>query len=436
MRTHDSFQVPVVFQDLRKEESYIQIFNSLQTLDNVLDQVFSKITNKVNEEKNKLNSISNRLAIADAKVKEIAKSTIAVTVLSPAKYPATEELSHFKPIYSDTESLPSTKANLKQSLKLNQIPHSPSQFIANPGDCLIFNEFAAFEDDFDDEGLGRLPENLPSVSSLLLFNSEDNPYKKYISVLDNLAAKDRAKQKATEAKKQLAEAPKSFVEGDHLPAASQIDVTYRPGLENFPGVKGLPSALPLKNVAQLNWQLNSDQSIAPSNTASNLPAVEDVPTAAPVANLPTIQDEPSTSVPSAPSAPPPPPPPSAPSAPPPPPPPSAPAAPPAPSAPPPPSAPSASFAPPDDDSGGGRNALLESIRNAGLRALKPSKDRPARKAPKPKKGSIASNSSMDLFSALKNSLMTRRTAMSEKQSGSNDSDDGGSISVPDASEWE
>lgn len=32
------------------------------------------------------------------------------------------------------------------------------------------------------EGLGGLPKNLISVSSLLLFNTEENPYKKYVTI--------------------------------------------------------------------------------------------------------------------------------------------------------------------------------------------------------------------------------------------------------------
>lgn len=34
------------------------------------------------------------------------------------------------------------------------------------------------------QGLGRLPEYLPTVSSLLLFNSAENPYKEF-KLLDN-----------------------------------------------------------------------------------------------------------------------------------------------------------------------------------------------------------------------------------------------------------
>ena len=36
--------------------------------------------------------------------------------------------------------------------------------------------------DEEHEGLGGLPRNLVSVSSLLLFNTEDNPYKRYVMV--------------------------------------------------------------------------------------------------------------------------------------------------------------------------------------------------------------------------------------------------------------
>ena len=32
------------------------------------------------------------------------------------------------------------------------------------------------------QGLGSLPKNLASVSSLLLFNTTENPYKKYVTV--------------------------------------------------------------------------------------------------------------------------------------------------------------------------------------------------------------------------------------------------------------
>lgn len=42
----------------------------------------------------------------------------------------------------------------------------------------------------EDEGLGRLPTDIPSVGALLLFNSNINPYKEY-QTLDNLISAGR-----------------------------------------------------------------------------------------------------------------------------------------------------------------------------------------------------------------------------------------------------
>lgn len=63
------------------------------------------------------------------------------------------------------------------------------------------------------EGLGRLPAGLSSISALLLFNTQENPYKKYVS-LDNLAGKERVTAEQ-QTRKELAAAPTTLgPEGD------------------------------------------------------------------------------------------------------------------------------------------------------------------------------------------------------------------------------
>lgn len=59
-----------------------------------------------------------------------------------------------------------------------------------------------------------MPTELESISSLLLFNTQDNPYKKYVS-LDNLAGKEVVAP--VQDKASLADAPKTLGEGDQLP---------------------------------------------------------------------------------------------------------------------------------------------------------------------------------------------------------------------------
>ena len=43
----------------------------------------------------------------------------------------------------------------------------------------------------EEEGIGGLPHNIPSVGSLLLFNSNVNPYKNYVADQDNLLSTGR-----------------------------------------------------------------------------------------------------------------------------------------------------------------------------------------------------------------------------------------------------
>lgn len=44
------------------------------------------------------------------------------------------------------------------------------------------NDKVITADEEQHEGLGGLPKNLSSVSSLLLFNTEENPYKRYVTI--------------------------------------------------------------------------------------------------------------------------------------------------------------------------------------------------------------------------------------------------------------
>ena len=91
-----------------------------------------------------------------------------------------------------------------------------------------------------------MPQHLPSVSSLLLFNTNHNPYKKYQS-LDNLESTNR-KTREKEDKEVIADAPTTVKDGDSMPLHSQESVAYRPVLGQVPQID-LPSALPLSMVA-------------------------------------------------------------------------------------------------------------------------------------------------------------------------------------------
>jgi hypothetical protein len=243
--------------------------------------------------------------------------------------------------------------------------------------------------DTDAEGLGRLPHYLPSVSSLLLFNTAENPYKSF-TTLDNLLGVDRGAREV--AQKEVGAAPTTITEGDVLPEFGVTGYGYKPKPPPLPEFS-LPTSLPMLNIAEIAWSggdaADADAtggSIAPSFIQASLPALPTVEEMTPAGGAPggAAAGGDAGGAPGAAnaggnagggsssgSAPPPPPPPPAASAPPPPPPP--PPAAPAGNAPPPPPPPAnvpAEVAAPAAP----RNALLDSIRNPQARKLKSARE--------------------------------------------------------------
>lgn len=459
-----AFQVPIVYQDVRRAEAFCQMVDSLDSLDKIVENIFSKVAEKVAQERSKVENIANRISTAHAKVQHLASLTSkATTVLSPNKYPAPAVLEDFKPAF-----VTSAEGRPKHSkYTLADQPHITVANVRDPlTDASVLTETQ--NTDLRDnsiqelEGLGRLPETLRSISGLLLFNTAENPYKVYVS-LDNLAGSDIVGNQKDEKEKELAEAPRTVTEGEKLPSLAAIEYGYRPVLGEVP-LFNLPDALPnLPMVADISWSSVVPElpSIAPSHEA-NLPAL---PSFDPASNLPPAPAPASAPAASA-AAPAPPPPPTvaaaapaaaAPPPPPPPPPTAVPKAPPAPPVPPP--AGGAPPPPPPPPPGGApsappppsipvevagaltsRSSLLEDIRKG--RTLKSSKTRKIKEKAPPKKDEAAAEgdaaggggkkppaSTGDIFSDLIMALNRRRVGINPSAKKSDKSEE-------KKSEWE
>lgn len=218
------------------------------------------------------------------------------------------------------------------------------------------------------EGLGSLPRYIPSVSSLLLFNTAENPYKKYV-LLDPLeGAKTKTRDKIIEEEKELSEAPITITQGEELGRAQQDSIMYVPLMPELSQLD-VPEMLPqLQYVASdVFYSADVGASIAPSLANA---AVPDLPNLADP-NAPAQTAAPPSAAPSSSEPPPPPPSDAAPPPPPPPPPPV--------QAPPLPTVGDQSgessdeeggaAAQPPADPGDGRANLMEAIRKAGMRKV-------------------------------------------------------------------
>jgi hypothetical protein len=266
-------RAPVVFQDLRSAEAYLQLFDALDHVNKLSDDIFGKITARVQQEKTRLDAIKNRINSAKEKVKKISGTTKAITIISPNKYTAPERLPDFKPLFCDTPAQLDIKHS-KFKLDPQSNPFAPPEPISNSGGEVNIDiksvdqriEAAA-------EGLGRLPEYLPSIADLLLFNTSYNPYRAYVS-LDNLE-KGQGKEKQREEKKDsLAAAPVTVTEGDKLVLPGASALKFIPGPTDAPEMN-FPTDLPLKMVAEIDYSQLILPSIAPSDQIpQNLPTVE------------------------------------------------------------------------------------------------------------------------------------------------------------------
>lgn len=412
------YEVPLVFQDLRSAESYLQLFDALANLQAISDEVFGRISARVREERSRVESINMRLAGAASRVQQVrtAMASRATRVHSPAKYPH-ETLHTYKPIHPVAEIRSVVRSTAAARALLREVPHAgplvrDTEFhalVAEAPQSALDQRAAQVQQGL--EGLGRLPSQVASVSSLLLFNTASNPYKKYVS-LDNLAVGPEGPEAPPEESKALSAAPKTVAEGEVLPEGELEQWTYRPVLGQVPEFN-LPASLPnLPMVAQdLLYTATSSQdlpAIAPSLPPA-LPTLDQLQAQSAAASSSSSAPVPASASASAPaattpssSAP-------APAAPAPPPPPAAPAPPPPPSAPAPPPPPLANVPPEVAAPDSGRSSLLEDIRRGHMHRLRKvrkdgDEDRPARGGGKSKekgKGKKVDADADDAHSAAK-----------------------------------
>mmetsp|Transcript_20338 Transcript_20338/g.77867 ORF Transcript_20338/g.77867 Transcript_20338/m.77867 type:complete len:339 (+) Transcript_20338:429-1445(+) len=274
------------------------------------------------------------------------------------------------------------------------------------------------------EGLGRLPEHLPSISSLILFNTNENPYNVYVSI-DNLLYEDDGSADVDMVPTHtVADGPQSVISGEELERYGHLKIRYQPTIDGAPQLN-LPTALgsELGMVADnISWETSGVEiptfdPIAPSAHIGNLPDLPVDPAAlgnGPEAAPPPPPDTTAAAAPAAGAPPPPPPPPSS-GAPPPPPPPSSGAPPPpppsgAPPPPPPPSnVPKEVAAPPP-----ARMSLLDQLRNKdNKKKLKSAKrSRKPSKSARFEEAQQAAEPANDIMSSLKKALSRRAMSIS------------------------
>ncbi|KAG3292701.1 WASH complex subunit 1 [Ictidomys tridecemlineatus] len=420
-----TYSVPLIQPDLRREEAIQQVADALQYLQKVSGDIFSRISQRVELSRSQLQAIGERVSLAQAKIEKIKGSKKAIKVFSSAKYPAPERLQEYGSIFTGAQD-PGLQRRPRHRI---QSKHRPLDERALQEKLKYFpvcvNTKPEPEDEAE-EGLGGLPSNISSVSSLLLFNTTENLYKKYV-FLDPLAGAVTKTHVmlGAETEEKLFDAPLSISKREQLEQQVPENYFYVPDLGQVPEID-VPSYLPdLPGIADdLMYSADLGPGIAPSAPGA-IPELPTFPTEVAEPFKADLEDGVLT------PPPPPPPPPPAPMV--------------LASAPPPPPSPqtvastsqgareddNSSSTPPSVpvqgapkevvDPSSGRATLLESIRQAGgigkakLRSVKERKLE--KKKQKEQEQVRATSQGGDLMSDLFNKLVLRRKGISGKGPG-------------------
>ncbi|NXS55267.1 WASH1 protein, partial [Brachypteracias leptosomus] len=286
-----TYSVPLIQPDLRREEAVQQVADALQYLQKVSGDIFNRISRRVEASRAQLQAIGERVTLAQAKIEKIKGSKKAIKVFSSAKYPAPERLQEYSSIFAGAEDpakqkWPRHKIQSKHRVldekalqeKLKYFPVCVSTKIHQEDDA--------------EEGLGSLPRNISSLSSLLLFNTTENLYKKYV-FLDPLAGAVTKTHVAleTETEEKLFDAPLSITKRGQLDRQVAENYFYVPDLGQVPEID-VPSYLPdLPGIAaDLMYSADLGPGIAPSAPSSAIPELPTFNTESVEPLQPGIQD--------------------------------------------------------------------------------------------------------------------------------------------------
>ncbi|XP_059622606.1 WASH complex subunit 1 [Phlebotomus argentipes] len=237
------YSVPVIQQDLRHEEAIIQAANAFEHLENVINDVFQTINRRIEKNNGRVEDIRRRISAANAKIDSLVGIKKAITIYSPAKYPAGDKVQDIEVTFPSQKE-PRLKFNKDYSVEssLDPVSHKRLQ------DKLHFYHVRKVEDKTGDvipEGLGAPPRNIESVNSFLLFNTTENPYEHYKKV-DPLSGTIRTTSSSTaleDESQKMEAAPLSISNRNAQPKKIPENFFYTPQFDDAPALD-VPDDLP------------------------------------------------------------------------------------------------------------------------------------------------------------------------------------------------
>lgn len=259
------YKVNIVPNDLSTEETVYQIADSLDNLNEIVDDVFNKLLSRIQSNIDRSEKLMRRIEVSKEKVDQLSKIKKAIKVFSPAKYPSCIQHKYYqsvfgkdpynyvpKPYYlSTTQQKPPNEDDLQEKLHFFHVKMGKLQ--TKPR--------------FEKRTLRDVIQNISTVGELLIFNTDESPYFGPQSKTINYIEQNRANQ--SKAKGILDAAPSTITNREHVLKTDVDEYLYTPGMGHVPELE-MPLDLPhLPGIAgDLQLTMANDKAIAPSVVTS------------------------------------------------------------------------------------------------------------------------------------------------------------------------
>lgn len=93
------YKVNLIPSDLSTEETILQIADTLDNLNGIVEDVFARLVSRINQNMVKTAKLNERIEISRNKVEKLTGMQKAIKVFSGAKYPASITYEHYESVF-------------------------------------------------------------------------------------------------------------------------------------------------------------------------------------------------------------------------------------------------------------------------------------------------------------------------------------------------
>lgn len=263
------YNVPIIPLNLRKEETIVQIAEALQYLQDVSEDIFKRVNERIELNSQHLANISDRIDQASKKILSLSGAKKATQVFSSSKYPASHVNRQYQSVFG--------KSDEPITITRHKIKSKSSAISEEPLDKLHFYHVKLRESEtkVSNDTLGPIPTDIELFNDLLLYNTGKNPYKNY-ELSDTLKVSPRLQEDKATSTSDIGPAPLSISDRSSVSKTSTESYFYTPNLGEVPSID-VPLDLPdLPGIADdLRFENVANVAIAPSVTTT--PSFPDLP---------------------------------------------------------------------------------------------------------------------------------------------------------------